>query len=88
MSRTKINIGTTRIKLSKMFLEMGFIIEPHNIKRIYSTVKSDCARWEAFGTTEKGISVAFYSWDTMKDCVKYGFKFLSDWQDGEIAAKC
>ena len=71
-------------ELTKILESIGHSVYPNRIHPVSGYwKKQDVYRWEAF-TTPSGdvISKAINSWDTITDCLKYGFEI--DFEDGEF----
>lgn len=80
-------VGKTRERLAALLEAQGFVVQPEALwwnDGIYGTVLMDCAKWGGtgrVGTYPCGLpsdyGVSFSSWDTMTECVRYGFE-ISD----------
>lgn len=88
-----------RTKLASMLRAKGLIIEPEDIRPALGHYRSsryaDVYRWDAWCVTRdfaipdatypNGIRINLASWDTITDCVRYGFELSnlsgdSSWQ--------
>lgn len=77
--------GAKRTRLAQIFeKEHGFKIETIIVAqgRWRSDDRFDVMRWEAYGRKIGGssLTVWFGSWDTITDCVRYGFTLTPDEQ--------
>ena len=73
------SVGDTRRKLAAMLEQLtGWLVEPHKICRTNPTNQyfEDCCAWDVWcdvpSNNEEHFPAHIYSWDRMKDCVKYG----------------
>ena len=82
------HIGRVRWKLFNMLQEAGFSINsPDELwmqEGAYRNRFWDLARWGADWKNDEGIHYIIYSWDTMTDCVRFGFTFVEETHNQNI----
>lgn len=76
------NVGETRIRMAKLLEKTvpGLVVEPHELwSQIpeYSTAQWDCCSWGGDGSLNRS-PVYIASWNTMRDCLRYGIDVTVD----------
>ena len=75
--------GRVRIRLAKMLQEKGFCIEATDLMPTEGDYRIrklqwDVEAWAGYGAHPDGTSAQFHSYDTMTDCIRFGFECGSD----------
>lgn len=78
--------GRTWCRLVAMLSkELGVDVQPEDIAPVTgywrSNLQADCMRWEGSVPTAEAGKRSIGSWDTMTDCVRYGFTISKDHRD-------
>lgn len=84
--RRSDRVGEIREKLAKVLArDLGIDVDPEQLKVNYNrSIKSDQCKWEGAGTIN-GVSISFYSYSTMKECVRNGVSRISR---DQVEANC
>ena len=73
--------GRIRIKLAKMLETAipGATFQPSRLYRHQSReILNGLASWDGLGIDAKGVTRSVCSWDSMTNCVRYGFDIIHD----------
>src|SRR5688500_13749897 len=88
----RLHVGRVRKKLSAMLAEHGLLIRPEHLDTndgsLLRNPGNDLARWFGYANwrddlqPERGLGCHLCRWDTMTDCVRYGFTLSFRKEDG------